>query len=90
MGDVPGNHASERVADHREGSVSKILMDVVQSPLRDLLRAADIDVSIPRGPRQVDIDALPPGLIKGGVLQREHDPMIDAESVDDDERLAFS
>jgi hypothetical protein len=46
---VPGNHASERIADQREGPVSKIRTDVVQSPLRDVVRAGDVDVNIPRG-----------------------------------------
>lgn len=89
VSDVPGNHASERVADHREGPVSKTILDVVQSPLGDVVCAGDVVISIPLGPRQVDIDALPSGSING-VFQRQHDPMIYAESVEYDEREAFS
>lgn len=89
VGYVPGNHASEGVADHGERPVSKKLMDIVQSALRDVVCAGDVGVSIPLGPRQIDIDPLPSGLIDN-VLQRQHDPMINAESVDYYERKAFS
>ncbi len=51
VGYVPGNHASERIADYCERPVSKTLMDIVQSALRDVVCAGDIRVSVSRGPR---------------------------------------
>ena len=89
VSDVPGNHAAEGIANHREGSISEVFVDVVQGPLGDLVCTGNVDVTIAFRPREVNIDALPSGIING-VLQREHDPMIYPESVDGDEREAFS
>ena len=65
VSDVPGNHAPKGVAYHREGPVAKTRMDVVQGPVCDMVCAHGVAVSISFGPRQVDIDALPPGFFNG-------------------------
>jgi hypothetical protein len=86
---VPGYHATVGIADHSERLVPQIILDVLQSPLCDLVCAGRVHVCVSFSPREIKVNALPAGTIDD-VLQREHDSMIYPESVDGDEGEAFS
>lgn len=86
--DEPRNHAAEGIADYCEWPIPEMVEDVSQGTVRDLVRASGMTANASFSPWQVNVDALPRRVDE--LLQREHDPMVDTESMDRHKRKSMA